>query len=362
MTLVMHIRHAFDGFSLDISVSAPAGVTAIYGHSGCGKTSLINAVAGLLHPNFGRIALDGRVIFDSAARISLPVHQRRIGYVFQEARLFPHMTVFQNLLYGQRFARDTSTISVAAVAEMLGLNDLMARKPLGLSGGEAQRVAIGRALLSNPQLLVMDEPLASLDAARKAEILPYLEMLRDQVGLPILYVSHALSEVARLATTMVILEAGRVVRAGAVAEILADPTLAPTLGLRDAGAILPVVLQAQEADGLTRVQSSAGPLWVPKIAGEIGQLLRIRISAQDVIVSRDRPTGLSALNILPAEVTVLRLGDGPGALVQLRVGQDLILVRMTRRSVSALELAIGTPCFAILKSVAIAKNDVAPHL
>ncbi len=362
MTVDLDIKHRFGAFSLDIAFTAPAGVTAIFGRSGSGKTSVINAVAGLLRPDRGRISLGARVIYDSDTRICIPVHQRRIGYVFQEARLFPHMTVLQNMTYGQRFAGDNSSIRLSNVTEMLGLGALLKRRPLGLSGGEAQRVAIARALLSNPQLLVMDEPLSSLDAARKAEILPYLEALRDLVKLPILYVSHSLSEAARLATTMVILDAGRVVRAGPVAQILADPMLAPSLGLREAGAILPVVLQAHEADGLTRVQSSAGPLWVPQVAGDVGQMLRIRISAQDVILSRARPIGLSALNILPAEVTILRMGDGPGALVQLRAGQDLILARITRRSVEALGLAVGTPCFAILKSVAIAKDDVGPRL
>lgn len=358
MSLELDIRHDFGGFTLQAQVLAPTGVTALFGRSGSGKTSLINAVAGILTPDSGRIVLNGRVLFDSKAAISIPVHKRRIGYVFQEARLFPHLTVLQNITYAQRFTRQSSCKNLDQIMEILGLAALLSRLPSGLSGGEAQRVAIGRALLSDPQLLLMDEPLAALDEARKAEIFPYLEALRDHAKIPIVYVSHALPEVARLATTLVILEGGRVRRDGPLAEVLADPDAVPDLGVREAGAVLPVEIAAHEADGLTRVTCSAGAIWLPQITGAVGHKLRLRISAQDVILSRNRPEGLSALNILPCEVTALRLGDGPGALLQLRAGQDLLLARVTRRSVAALELQVGDACFAILKSVAIAKADV----
>ena len=288
----------------------------------------------------------------------MTVHQRQLGYVFQEGRLFPHLSVRQNLLYGRWFARGRSEVSFDQVVEMLGIADLLARQPARLSGGEKQRVAIGRALLANPRLLLMDEPLAALDEERKAEILPYLERLREETDVQVLYVSHSMAEVARLATTLVLMEKGRVVRAGPAAEVLADPENVPALGVRAAGASLHATVSAQEEDGLTRLETSAGPLFLPRVEAPLGKRLSIRILAQDVILSRTRPEGLSALNILPARVTAVRLGDGPGAIIQLKAGDDLLLARITRRSARALELAPGIDCFAVVKSVAVAQSDV----
>lgn len=360
MTLSVAVRHALPGFTLDVSFEAPPGVTALFGRSGSGKTSIVNAVAGLLRPDFGRITLDGAVLEDSERRLWLPPHMRRIGYVFQEPRLFPHLTVRQNLAYGARLVSKAPDAGqdFERVVAMLGIAALLPRRPGALSGGEASRVAIGRALLSRPRLLLMDEPLTALDASRKAEILPYLERLRDEVGVPILYVSHALSEVARLATTIVVIDAGRVARAGPAAEMLADPEAAPLLGIREAGALLPARVAAHHDDGLTELTVSAGRLLLPRLAVAPGTRLRVRIPAQDVILSRARPEGLSALNILPATVTGLRRGEGPGVIVQLRAGDDLILARITRRSAEALGLEPGAECHAILKSVAVAQADV----
>lgn len=353
--LEVALRHRFAGFALDVEFSAPAGVTALFGRSGSGKSSVVNAVAGLLRPDAGRIALPGRVLFDSGAGIDVAVHRRGIGYVFQDARLFPHMTVMQNLSYPARVRG--RKVDAGAVVALLGLGDLLDRRTGGLSGGETQRVAIGRALLSEPDVLLMDEPLAALDGARKAEILPYLERLRD-ASVPIVYVSHSLAEVARLATTVVVLEAGRVVRAGPAAAMLADPEAAPLLGLREAGAVIAVVIAAQEADGLTRLDTPAGPVWLPRVAGEVGTHLRVRIAAQDVILSRGRPEGLSALNILAGVVTGVRTGDGPGALVQIACGEAFLLARITRRSAEALGLGPGVAVHAVLKSVAVAQGDI----
>ena len=358
MTLSVRLRHTFQGFTLDATFEAPAGVTALFGRSGSGKTTVINAVAGLLRPDQGRIALDDDLLADTATRHHLPPHRRRIGYVFQEGRLFPHLTVRQNLLYGRWFAPKTNGPSFDQVVDLLGIAPLLHRRPTALSGGEKQRTAIGRALLCNPRLLLMDEPLAALDEPRRAEILPYLERLRDQTATPILYVSHSMAEVARLATTLVVMDAGRVQRAGPVSEVLSDPDAAPLFGLREAGATLTARIAAHEPDGLTRLDTSAGPLLLPQIDAAPGTTLRICIHAQDVILSRDRPQGLSALNILPTTVAALRLGDGPGALVQLRAGDDLLLARITRRSAQTLDLSPGTPVFAILKSVSVARDDV----
>ncbi len=358
MTLSVAFRHAFPGFSLDVSFEAPKGVTALFGRSGSGKTTVVNAVAGLLRPDSGRIALDETVLLDSAGGIFLPPHRRRLGYVFQEGRLFPHMTVRQNLRYGQWFARATQRMDFGRVVDLLGLGALLDRRPSLLSGGEKQRVAIGRALLSAPAMLLMDEPLAALDAPRKAEILPWLERLRDETHLPILYVSHALPEVARLATTIVLLEGGRVLRSGPVAEILSDPDVAPALGIREAGALLTARIAAQEPDGLTRLHSSAGPLWLPKIARPVGAKVRVRIAAQDVMLARTRPEGISALNVLPVTIAALRSDEGASALVQLSAGEDRILARITRRSLATLQLAEGDRLFAVIKSVSVADESV----
>lgn len=351
MSLSLCIDHQFPGFRVDIGFTAPQGLTCLFGRSGSGKTTVINAVAGLLRPDHAEIVLDG------VALQHLPPHRRRIGYVFQDARLFPHMTVERNLTYAARI-RHRQPEGFDRIVDLLGIGALLPRWPDTLSGGEKQRVAIGRALLSDPQLLLMDEPLAALDESRKAEVLPYIEALRDQTGLPVLYVSHSLSEVARLATTIAVIEAGRLAAFGPAADLLSDPATAPLLGLRDAGAILTARIAAHEADGLTRLETVAGPIWLPRCAGAPGQSVRVRIAAQDVILARGRPEGLSALNMLPATVSDLLDGQGPGTLVRLDLGGEHILARVTRRSSLALELAPGASVHAILKSVAIAQGDV----
>ncbi|WP_340161053.1 molybdenum ABC transporter ATP-binding protein [uncultured Hoeflea sp.] len=358
MSLSVRFAHRFDGFALDVAFEAPSGVTALFGRSGSGKTTVVNAVAGLLRPDNGHLQLDETVLFDAERKISVPVHQRRLGYVFQEGRLFPHLSVRQNLLYGRWFAARGGGADFDHVVEMLGIGDLLQRQPGRLSGGEKQRVAIGRALLANPRLLLMDEPLAALDEERKAEILPYLERLRVETDVPLLYVSHSMAEVARLATTLVLMDAGRVIRSGPAADMLSDPENVPALGVRAAGASLNATVAAQEEDGLTRLEASAGPLFLPRVDAPPGTRLSIRILAQDVILSRARPEGLSALNMLPVTVTAVRLGEGPGAIIQLQAGEDLMLARITRRSALALQLAPGTKCFAIIKSVAVAQSDV----
>lgn len=358
MTLSVQIAHHLPGFTLDLAFQAPGGVTALFGRSGAGKTTVVNAVAGLIRPDAGRIVLNDRVLFDAGLRIWLPPQQRRIGYVFQEGRLFPHLSVRQNLLYGRWFSRRAAGPDLGRITELLGLGDLLHRRPAALSGGEKQRVAIGRAILSDPDLLLLDEPLAALDAPRRAEILAYLERLRDEVRLPMLFVSHSVAEVARLATTLVLIEAGRLRHAGPAVQALADPALAPALGLRAAGAVLTARLVAQDPDGLTRLETRAGPLWLPRIAGAPGQALRLRVLAQDVMLAHQRPDGISALNILPVTVTALHAGDGPGVLVQMDCGGEALLARVTRRSAEAMALAPGMPLHAVIKALATAPGDV----
>ncbi len=355
--LSVKLTHQLPGFTLDVDFTAPAGVTALFGRSGAGKSTTVHAIGGLLRPDSAQITLDGRVLTDTAARVHLPPYRRQIATVFQDGRLFPHLSVRQNLSYGRWFAKLQGPDDLPRVARMLDITALLDRGIHGLSGGERQRVALGRALLSGPQLLLMDEPLAALDEARKAEILPYLERLRDAGGVPVLYVSHALDEVARLANTIVILDAGRVVRVGGAADLLSDPDLASYFGQRQAGAILHARVTSHQADGLTELATSAGSVWLPRIAALPGAEVRLRVPAQDVILSRSRPDGLSALNILPATVTRVSGDEGFGVLVQLQVGTDLILARVTQRSAVALDLQPGTACFAIVKSVAVAQAD-----
>ncbi len=358
MSLSVALRHSFADFKLDVAFDSPLGVTALFGRSGAGKTSVINAVSGLLRPDAGRVVVGETVLFDSENGLDLPVHRRRVGYVFQDARLFPHLSVRGNLGYGARFAGGVDPVKFARVVEMLGIGALLDRRPAALSGGEKQRVAIGRALLARPRLLLLDEPLAALDDARKAEVVPFLERLRDEADLPILYVSHSVGEVARLANTVVVIEAGRVVRAGPTVEVLADPAAVPSLGLREAGALLNATVIGHHADGLSEVATSGGPLILPHVDAPPGTRLRIRIAAQDVILSIARPVGLSALNIVPVQIVSLRDGNGPGVMVQLRAGDDLLLARVTRRSATDLGLVPGLDCHAIVKTVAVSGADV----
>lgn len=356
MTLSVALRHSFPGFDLDVAFDAPPGLTVLFGPSGSGKTTLINAVAGLLRPDKGRIVADDWVLLDTDTRRILPPHRRRLGYIFQEGRLFPHLTVRQNLSYGRWFApRSARTENPARVIEMLGIGHLLDRRPGALSGGEKSRVAIGRALLAAPKLILADEPLAALDEARKAEILPYFERLRDEAGVPILYVSHASAEVARLATTVVALRQGRVVAFGPPAQVLGDVA---AVGARGAASVLSARVVAHHADGLSELITAAGPLWLPRVADAPGIALRVRILAHEVILSRTRPAGLSALNILPGTITRIHQGEGPGAVVHLAIGAEEILVRITRRACATLALNPGDTAFAILKSMSVARDRI----
>lgn len=356
--LEVNLRHALGALELDLQFSAPPGLTVLFGRSGAGKTTVINAVAGLLRPDAGRISVSGRCLMDTERGVFLRPEARRIGYVFQDARLFPHLNVQQNLSYGQWFARHRPPrVDRARVVEMLGLGPLLERRPDALSGGEKSRVAIGRALLAAPDILLADEPLAALDETRKAEILPYFERLRDEMNVPILYVSHAVREVARLATTVVVLDGGRILRQGAAAEVLADPSVLPT-GARDAGAFLTAIVQDHDEDGLTTLDASGVPLILPRVAAPVGAVVRVRIAAHDVILARHRPEGLSALNILSGRVQEVRAGDGPGALVVVDTQAGRILARITRRSALALGITPGIAVFAVIKSVSVAPADV----
>ncbi|MCW1950004.1 MAG: molybdenum ABC transporter ATP-binding protein [Octadecabacter sp.] len=343
--LQVSVAKSFDGFSLDASFDAPAGVTAIFGPSGSGKTSIIRAVAGLLNCDRADISLDGENMS------GLSPNKRNMGYVFQDARLFPHMTVLKNLRYG-------GTHDEGAIIEVLGLGALLTRYPASLSGGEKQRVALGRALMSAPKVLLLDEPLSALDGPRKAEVLPYLEALRDQTSIPILYVSHDMGEVARMASRIVVVDQGNVVLSGDLHDVLADPAAVPFLGISAAGAVLTGRVVGHADDGLTKIETGAGALWVPGSVGRAGGQARVRIPAQDVILSRSAPKDMSALNVLSVTITGLEQGKGPGVAVALRAGEARLLARVTKRSCEVMRLKTGDEIFAILKATAIAPSDV----
>ncbi|KOF14199.1 molybdenum ABC transporter ATP-binding protein [Ensifer adhaerens] len=355
MSLVVEARHRLGGFSIDAAFTSDGGVTALFGRSGSGKTSLINIIAGLMKPDGGRVVLDGDIIADSQRRIFTPVHRRRFGYVFQEARLFPHLSVRHNLAYGRWFAgRSRKAADMERVVEMLGIGHLLERNPSALSGGERQRVAIGRALLAAPRLLLMDEPLAALDDARKAEILPYLERLRDDAGIPIVYVSHSVSEVARLAQRVVVLEDGRVKASGAAAEVLSAPAAALATGRREAGVLLEGIVETHDAThDLTTVRVGERLIRVPKIEAPQGHALRLHIAARDVMLATVRPEGISALNVLEGTIVELTAGEHGSVDVRVDCGGATIAARITTFSRDALQLSQGKPVHAIIKSVAI---------
>ena len=355
--LRFEITLAFKNFTLNAAQTLPAqGVTALFGRSGCGKSTLLRVIAGLEPRAKGHIAWGDEIWQDG--RNFTPPHKRGLGYVFQDTRLFPHLTVAQNLSYADKRAARHPGPGMDDIITALDLGPLLARNPTTLSGGEQSRCAIGRALLTRPRMLLMDEPLAALDTTRKAEILPYLERLRDQIGTPILYVSHQMAEVTRLANHLMLMDQGRITHAGPLEALLSDPATAPALGLREAGAILTATLDAQDSDGLSRLTCGGGTLYLPRINAPLHSRLRIRILAQDVILARQAPEGLSALNILPATITAIHAGVGPGVMVQLRSGDAVILSRITQRSATALGLAPGMSCFAILKSVAVAQDSI----
>jgi len=340
-------------FHLDVSLEVPLqGITGLFGASGAGKTSLLRCIAGLERASMGKLTVAGEIWEDGD--VWRPVHQREIGYVFQEPRLFPHLDVRGNLGYGRRRSiAATHELPFDQVVDLLGLEGLLDRKPGALSGGEAQRVAIGRALLRTPRLLLMDEPLASLDALRKAEILPFLDRLHAESSTPIVYVSHNIEEVCRLCDHLVVMHDGKIVANGGLQSVLASLDV-PIISGADAGAVIfGAAAGYDERYDLTSIRFSGGELRVPGRHGEPGARLRLRISANDVSLCREKPQQTTILNVLPA--TILELQEAPGAsqLLRLDAGGDALLARVTRRSCEELQLQAGETVFAQIKAVAV---------
>jgi len=360
MGLSISVTHDFGAAQMAFDVQADGGTTVVFGRSGSGKTSLVNMIAGLLTPDQGEITLDGETLLDTQAGVLVPPHKRQIGYVFQDARLFPHLSVAGNLDYGARFAQAPLTGAARGqLIDVLGIGHLLERRPGTLSGGETQRVALGRALMTQPRLLLLDEPLAALDAPRKQEILPYLERLRAQGRPPMIYVTHDMSEIVRLADRLVVLRGGRCVVEGSAQDVLSDPANMPLIGVQDAGALVHGALSAHTDDGLSLITLSAGSLLVPRIDAQIGTRMRLRLRAQDVLISIKPPEGLSSLNALPAKITNLRTGEKQGVAVALISGQDRLLARVTTRAVRELGLKEGQTVWAILKASAVPRAAIA---
>jgi molybdate transport system ATP-binding protein len=344
------------GFTLDVDLHLPGrGVTALFGPSGCGKTTCLRAIAGLTRAQPGRVVVHGEVWQDDAQRIWLAPHERGLGYVFQEASLFDHLNVRGNITYGlKRTPPARRQVALEQAVELLGIGHLMERKPQALSGGERQRVAIARALATSPRLLLMDEPLAALDAQRKAEVLPYLESLHRTLDIPVLYVSHAIDEVARLAGHMVLMREGRVLAQGSTSELITRLDLPLAHGDAAATVIEGTVQQHDAHDHITTVGFSGGQLLlVSPTARAPGDALRLRVQARDVSLALAAPEDSSILNILPATVVALA-EDSPGqCMVALDAGATRLLARVTQRSAQALALAPGSGVFAQIKGIAI---------
>ena len=342
-------------FSLDAEGVLPGtGVSALFGASGCGKTTLLRCIAGLESSVTGHLAVKGENWLDSSRGLFIPAHRRRIGYVFQEDALFPHLNVLANLLYGwRRTRRRERHKQPEQIIGMLGLEQLLTRDSTTLSGGERQRVAIGRALLNNPRLLLMDEPLSALDRPRRQEVMPYLERLHREAEIPIVYVTHDLEELVSLADHLSLMEAGRIIRAGPIEEMLIDTGLSIAME-ENAGALLNAVVEHHDDRfDLTRLAFPGGKLTVSRIDKPLGTRVRLRIHAKDVSLSLEHPGLTSILNILPATVTGLTPQGESRVIVSLQVGELTLMARITRKSESVLQLQSGKSLYAQIKSVAL---------
>jgi molybdate transport system ATP-binding protein len=354
MSLAFRLRHRFPSTQMDMAFEVPTpGVTVLFGPSGSGKSTIIAAAAGLLRPDACRIAIDDLVLADTESGVWLPPERRRVGLVFQDAKLFPHMSVATNLRFGMRRVA-AGAVRFDEVIELLGIGALLTRRPHTLSGGERQRVAIGRALLAQPHLLLMDEPLASLDSARKSEILPYLTRLKTALRLPVIYVTHALDEVVQLADSVVLIDAGHVVGCGALSDIAARADL-PLAQRDDAGALLLCrVVEHDAGRELTRLEGGGAAFWVPLLDAPLYAERRVRIPAREVILAGKAPDGISLHNIVPG--TVRRIATETArrsVLVEIALPDGALLSRVTPDAIVRLRLSPGGPVLALIKSTSI---------
>lgn len=362
MTLRIDVTARAGGFTLAADFASAGPVTTLFGRSGAGKTTIVNLIAGLTRPDRGVVAIDDDVLVDTSRNVFVPAHRRRIGYVFQDGRLFPHMSVHANLTYGRRFTHAAQRwADLPAIVDLLGIAGLLDRRPTGLSGGEKQRVAIGRALLASPRLLLMDEPLASLDETRKADLLPYIERLRDKMGLPIVYVSHSIEEVARIADTLVLIEDGTVVVTGPVNEILSRTDLRRITGQQEASVVLRLRVAGAGADGdISVLEHPAGRLSVPLLHQPVGTEVRLRVRARDVALAVGDPGRLSIRNQLAAIVTSIGETSPPMVEIGLDAGGMPLVASVTKDAANALGLAVGMPVTALIKSASFDRMSSGP--
>lgn len=342
-------------FTLAASFTAPPGITALFGPSGAGKSTVLSMIAGLAKPDAGHVRIGGRTLLDTAANVDRPAHKRRVGVVFQDGRLFPHLTVAGNLAFGRRFAPRQHRGDPQELIDLLQLGPLLARKPATLSGGERQRVAFARAVLAQPAALLCDEPLAALDAGMKADILPYIAALGQRV--PMIYVTHAFGELLRLADHAVLIADGATSVSGPVVDVFANAQSVAALGPRDVGAVLEGTV-ARHGDGLTVLTLGDTALTVPRLDAAPGAQVRVRINASDVILAREASPAMSTNNILPGHIVRIDKGAGPGALVSVTVGAQTVLARVTQKSAAQLALAPGLPCSVVLKALAVPQDDI----
>lgn len=345
---------------LEVSFRAePGQLLALVGHSGSGKTTLLRTIAGLWRPETARVTVDDEIWLDTQAGINLPPHRRHVGIVFQNFALFPHMTAAQNVMA----AMDPRLPHLRAEAERLlslvNLPGLADRKPAQLSGGQQQRVAVARALARKPQALLLDEPFSAVDRATRERLYDEIIALRAHLKMPVVLVTHDVNEAQLLADRIVVIEKGRVVRAGTAAEVMADPEALRAMGIREVAAMLPATIIEHTGDGLTALDTAAGPLLLPSIDGSPGLRVRVRIMAHEVILCRTRPEGLSAQNILAGRVAVILPGTGPGVIVHVQAGDSEILARITRRAAEQMGLKPGDHVHAIIKSMSVARDHVA---
>jgi len=345
---------------LDIAFRVePGELLALVGHSGSGKSTMLRTIAGLWSPTKARVTVSDETWLDTEQLIDLAPHRRRVGIVFQSYALFPHMGALANVTAAMGHLPAANREARAReLLTLVNLKGLESRKPATLSGGQQQRVAVARALAREPKALLLDEPFSAVDRATRERLYEEIRQLRAHLAMPTVLVTHDLEEARLLADRMVVIEAGRVVGAGSTAEIMSDPVALRAMGLREIGSSLAAVIEAQEDDGLTRLRAAAGPVWLPRVEGGPGTAVSLRIMAHDVLIAREKPTGISALNMLPGTVSAVDRGDGPGVIVRLDLRGSEVLAQLTARSVRVLGLAPGTSCFAVVKSMAVVRDDV----
>ncbi|WP_322895818.1 MULTISPECIES: molybdenum ABC transporter ATP-binding protein [unclassified Yoonia] len=335
---------------------APGQVLALVGPSGSGKTTILRVIAGLWHPSVARVAVGDEIWLDSAKAVKYPTYRRRVGMVFQNYALFPHMSAAQNVMAAMDRADPGEARRILDLVNLQGLAD---RKPAQLSGGQQQRVAVARALARRPQVLLLDEPFSAVDRATREKLYGEIIALRAHLAMPVVLVTHDMNEAQMLADQIVLIDKGRVLRQGSTAEVMSDPVALRAMGIRELATLLPATIVAHEDDGLTRLMTAGGPLFLPLVAADPGSAVRVRIMAHEVILSRARPEGLSAQNILPGVVVRIVAGQGPAVMVHIAIGGDEIVARITRRAADQMALAPGDPVHAILKTMSVARDHIA---